>query len=317
LDFLFEDALLRLPHYTFTEEDYRATGEIDFGLALRKWATATGLDRKRSWILNVGGMWGGYPSIRSAKDFLRAMLLNSRDALRNVHQVNSLLIPGKLFVAVHLRTTGDGFTIPANDESVRGKFNIIIPGEWYLWVCEQLQNHFRDRIQFRIFTDRKNSLFNEAVSRFNPGQVEQTGLTECSDLLLMSQADVRVCSVSSFSLAASFLSGGPYLWYEPQLNLSQGHYTLWGDSGTQMPVTPHSSWKLPDIASVSERGTKIEKTSSLFLGTAMNIGDPLPEPLVRLLENKLKSHDPQTNLLEFGCLPVDLKSNSLTQVVGS
>jgi hypothetical protein len=38
-----------------------------------------------------------------------------------------------------------------------------------------------------------------------------------------------------------------------------------------------------------------------FLGTAMDINDPLPKSLVTLLDQKLCSHDPRTNLLEYGC----------------
>ncbi len=61
LDFLAEEALAHLPHHAFTESEYRATGEIDFGAAIRKWATTRGLKAKSSYIVSVEGMWGGYP----------------------------------------------------------------------------------------------------------------------------------------------------------------------------------------------------------------------------------------------------------------
>ena len=62
LDFLIEDLLSHLPHYAFTEEEYRSTGIVDFGSAIRQWAERK-LPRKRSFIVTVGGMWGGYGAI--------------------------------------------------------------------------------------------------------------------------------------------------------------------------------------------------------------------------------------------------------------
>src|SRR5579859_3262742 len=162
-DFLVEDGLLRLPHYEFTEADYRATGQVDFGTAVERWATAKGLAKKTSYIVSVEGMWGGYAAIRAAREFLYAQLLNSSDTLRNVFQITSGLSRSKLFVAVHMRSVSLGFTAPEPGENVRGKFNILVPGEWYLSVCEELQQKFGDRVQFHIFTDRPGPEFTEAV----------------------------------------------------------------------------------------------------------------------------------------------------------
>jgi hypothetical protein len=311
LDFLLEDALQCLPHYAFTEQDYQASGEIDFGSALKKWTTAKGIASKQSYIVSVDGMWGGYPSIRSARAFLLAKLLNSRNVLRNVHQITSRLSSGKLFVAVHMRSGGDGFIAPAAGEDIRGKFNILVPAKWYLWVCAALQERYRDAIQFRFFTDRRSAEFEEAVRRFNPGQAIQEGLTECSDLCLMAHADLRVCSVSSYSLAASFLSEGPYLWYEPQLSLSQGHYSLWGDCDFPGPVATYVSRSHGQTPDVDARRSATLEAPTVALGTAMNIGDPLPEDLVCLLDHRLSTRDRRTNLLEYGSIP---QSSELAEV---
>jgi len=303
LDFLFEDGLLRLPHYEFTEADYRATGEVDFGAAIERWATANGLTNKNSYIVSVEGMWGGYAAIRTARDFLHSQLLNSRDALRNVFQITSGVDCSKLFVVVHMRSTALGFTTPEPGKNVRGKFNILVPGDWYLSVCGELKRRFGDRIQFRIFTDRPGTEFNEAVRRFNPGQITQTGFTECSDLLVMAKADLRICSVSSYSLAANFLSNGPFVWYEPQLTLTDGYYSLWGEDESNRPAGRHASPM--DDGTLGSIATYVDTraTTSAALGIAMNIGDPLPEPLAALLEQKLSCHNPETNLLEFGSVP--------------
>jgi hypothetical protein len=314
LDFLLEDALQCLPHYIFTEQDYHATEEIDFGAALKKWATEKGIASKRSYIVSVEGMWGGYPSIRSARAFLLAQLLNSRDVLRNVYQITSRLNSGKLFVAVHMRSGGDGFVAPAAREDIRGKFNVLVPAKWYLWVCAALRDRYRDAIQFHFFTDRRSAEFEEAVRRFNPGQVIPEGLTECSDLCLMAHADLRVCSVSSYSLAASFLSEGPYLWYEPQLSLSQGRYSLWGDSSSPGSAATYISQADGQAPNRDARYSASWEAPFVALGTAMNIGDPLPENLMRLLDQRLSTRDRCTNLLEYGSIPQGVGLSQAFQV---
>jgi len=303
LDFVLEEMLLHLPHYTFSEQDYRDTGEVDFGTAIERWAAARGLTHKDSFIASVGGMWGGYASIHRSRSFLLAKLLNSRDALRNAYQIDSQHDRNKLFVAVHMRSGGDGFVGSKGSESARGKFNLLVPGEWYLWVCDALQQRFGSRIQFRFFTDRGGAAFDEAIRRFNPGQTVQHGLTECSDLLLMTQADLRVCSVSSYSLVASFLSGGAYLWYEPQLTLNRGIYSLWGDEKAQRAEDGLSARSAKYVSDAMASGSAGQDAPITFLGTAMDIGDPLPESLMNLLDQRLSSLDPRTNLLEYGCVP--------------
>jgi hypothetical protein len=303
LDFLLEDGLLRLPHYEFTEADFRAAGDIDFGVAIKRWADSKGLTNKSCYIVSVEGMWGGYVAIRTAREFLQSQLLTSRNALSNVFQITSGLDHSKLFVAVHMRSTEFGFITPEHEEDVRGKFNIFVPSEWYLSVCTRLQQRFGDRIQFHIFTDRPSPEFVEMVRRFNPGQITQTAFTECSDLLLMAQADLRVCSVSSYSLAANFLSDGPFVWYEPQLTLADGHYVLWGDRRAQL-LTDEPVPQKDDrtLGSVTVRKNP-RSTRSAVLGTAMNAGEPVPDALAALLEQKLSCHNPETNLLEYGSVP--------------
>ena len=297
LDVVLEEVFRRLPHHRFTEADYIATAQTDYRDAIEHWATAKGLGRSGSYIVSVGGMYGGYPAIHSARSFLSSKLLASRDALSNAFAVQSRLQRGKLFVAVHMRFGGD-FAEPAPGDDVRTKFNIRVPDEWYLWVCSELQKEFGDSVQFHFFTDRGGPGFDAAVNRFNPGQVRQAGLTECSDLLLMSQADLRVCSVSSYSLMASFLSGGPYLWYEPQLNLSDGLYSLWSHEPAQQLE-----------GSLSRRGRSyVEQQqgkgcATLALGVPMAVGDPLPRELLALFAQRLEVLEPRTNLLEYGAVP--------------
>jgi hypothetical protein len=305
LDFVLEDVLHRLPHHTFTESDYRATGELDFGRALEIWADMRGLTKRGSYLLTVEGMWGGYRAIHGARAFLLAQLASSRDALAKTYEIAAGLDRSKLFVAVHMRLARDGFNSPKPGDDVRGKFNIFVPAEWYLHVCGELKREFDNRIQFHIFTDRRGAEFDEAVRRFNPGQSVQDGLTECSDLLLMTQADLRVCSVSSYSLAASFLSGGAYLWYEPQLTLRDDVYSLWGNEAEQQAADSASSQAIAYAATLAG--------ATAFPGIAMQAGDPVPASLVQQLEQRLREKDPRTNLLDYGAIPATAAMQLWTQ----
>jgi len=298
LDFVFEDILKRLPHHESTYEDYLSTGEVDFGRAIAKWVKAKNIINRRTFVTSVGGMWGGYPSIRSARPFLWAKLLNSRDALKNVYEIASKLDRRKLFVAMHMRF-GSEFAVIEDGENPRGRFNVQIPGEWYLSLCESIRSEMGDAVQFHFFTDRGGPAFEEAVRRYNPGQTRQAGLTECSDLLLMSMADLRVCSISSYSLMASFLSDGLYIWYEPQLTYSDGLYTLWGmEEAQRMKGSPTS--QSVDLMKTIEPGSPWETS---FKGYAMETGSALPRGLVEQLHRKLLANDRSASLLEYGCLP--------------
>jgi len=298
LDFLIEDVLVRLPRYSFAERDYLESGELDFGKAIERWARKKGLTDRRSFIVTVDGMYGGYGSIYNARPFLWAKLLNSRDTIKNVYQIASRLDRQKLFVAVHMRFGGD-FARLAEGESARGRFNVFIPGEWYLNACQALQDQLGDCLQFHFFTDRGGPEFDEAVRRFNPGQTRQPGLTECSDLVLMAQADLRLCSISSYSMVASFLSGGPYLWYEPQLTYTDGLYSLWGMEHQQRLKSSPTN-----LSAMFTRG--IEPGSAWeaeFRGYSMKVRGALPSGLITQLRRRLLSKDPKASLLEYGCLP--------------
>jgi hypothetical protein len=294
LDFVAEEMLARLTPHRFTESDYRATGLLDFGDALEVWARTRGLERCGSHIVTVEGMWGGYRAIRRARGFLLSQLMHSRDALKNSFAATRR-DRNKLFVTVHMRAERDGFATPTEGEDVRGRFNIFVPGAWYLCVCEALRRAFGARVQFHFLTDKRDAVFEEAVRRFNPGQVQQTGLTECSDLLLMTEADLRVCSVSSYSLAACFLSDGPYLWYEPQLTLRDGAYSLWGSEREQQLEDSPTAQAMAYAATLED--------AAGFQGMAMRMGDPLPAGMVRMLEQRLAMKDLRTNFLDYGAIP--------------
>jgi hypothetical protein len=221
-----------LPRYRFTERDYIATGATSFDEAIRIWADALDLRQKRAWILEVDGMWGGYGPIMTARPFLRLQLMQARGSARNLFDFERVTPSEKIRIAVHIRL-GD-FDRAAPHDETRGKFNRSIPLEWYIAVCRELQAKLgKGVVSFTLLTDgtpEETALFER---EFTPYTSRHLHNTVCSDLLLLSSADLLVCSPSSFSMMAAFLSASPYIWFKPQLTVIGGFLSVWGHEPQQ------------------------------------------------------------------------------------
>jgi hypothetical protein len=296
LDFVGETILRSLPGKTFTEADYYSTGILDYGEAIGAWAKHNGLFDRRHFLVSVGGMYGGYHAISTARSFLWSQLLNSRNALSNIFKVHSKLDRRNLFVSIHMRLSGD-FSAAEGTRDVRSTFNLQIPIAWYRGICEDLRGRFKGRIEFCFFTDKETPEYLELVSEYNPEQIRCRELSECSDLLLMAASDLRICSVSSYSMAACFLSAGPYVWYEPQLHMEDGMYSLWGHELRQRdPEAPTAS---------SARYIKTAETTAelRFRGYPVRLDCSLPESLLERLEATFAEKDSRTDLMQYGCYP--------------
>jgi hypothetical protein len=129
----------------------------------------------------------------------------------------------------------------------------------------------------------------------------------------MSLADLRICSISSYSLMASFLSNGLYIWYEPQLTYADGLYTLWGMEDAQRTKGSPTSQSV-DLMKTVEPGSPWETG---FKGYAMRTGSALPRGLAEQLHRKLLANDRSASLLEYGCLPDWTMASLQTRSVAS
>jgi hypothetical protein len=298
LDFAGEALLRLLPLKAFTAADYYNTGIIDFGEAIQSWAESNGLARKSHFVVTVGGMYGGYLAIQSARSFLWSRLLNSRRTLSNMYKVQSHLDRAKLQVAIHMRLAGE-FAAAEEGRDIRTKFNTMVPGGWYRAICHALRREFAGQVQFCFFTDRETPEYLKLLSEFNPEQPRCRELSECSDLLLMASADLRVCSVSSYSLAACFLSGGPYLWYEPQLHLENETYSLWGHEELQRLSGS------PTVVSAAYVKAAAPDSRLEFQGYPVGIEGLLPAGLIQRLHATVAVKDSRTDLAQYGCYPLE------------
>jgi len=295
LDFLWEGLLSLLPTHDFTEADYQQSGEIDFGKAVLAWAANSKLIGRRFLIVRVGGMYGGYSAIARAKPFLLSKLLASRDALPNLVRAQAGFDPARLLVAVHVR--GGDFTEMPEDKSIRGQFCVRLPFFWFDRICESLRDQVGDKVQFWFCTDQQTPEYQALVQKYNPNQFGGQGLMECSDLLILASADLRICSVSSYSLAACFLGSGPFIWCKDQLQLINGAYSIWGNEPMQAaengPTRVNSEFANEQAA---------DGELHLVRGYPIGLEGILPAALIRHLNSLREMRDPRTDLIYYGAV---------------
>jgi hypothetical protein len=287
-----------LPTVRFNEEDYRRTGESDFGLAVRNWAQTSGVSRRTAFVLQVEGMWGGYYAIRHAKHFILSQLMSCGDALGALLTLQRRLRDDCLHVAVHVRR---GDFRPADPKaSYQGVFNRAIPGSWFNSTCRQLRAAFGAHVQFILLADSTNpdvAALAESLGAIVPTPSPCPG----GDLLNMTAADLLICSVSSFSLWGVVLSGAPYIWYRPQLSEQDGLLSIWGHEPTQQTGD-----------SVSDRNrrwvSETEQDSVLPRGIALDDEDELPAHVLEYLRLRLMMKRPETDLVHYGVIPSRVRS---------
>ena len=305
VDWVFHRALGKvLPAYTVTEADFRATGETDYGAAIRRFGEEKGLLRKKAWVLYAEGMWGGYHAIRSARPFVLGALHRARGVESNLYNLARQEKPGRLTVAVHIRLGDFAPADPALD--YRGRFNASIPLDWYMKTCRNLRDALGGHISFRLFSDGSPQTLKPFLDEFSPLTTWHQKDTVCSDFLAMANADLLVCSMSSFSFWAAFLSEKPYVVFEPSLQLHGELRSLWGH----------------EIAQQGESG--ITAQSALFVaghpgdlrfrGVPIGWDGAVPGDLAEHLRIEAALKFPQTDLVEYGV--ADVGTRCTTRIGG-
>jgi hypothetical protein len=227
-----------LPVVRFTEADYVAHGGGDVVVALRSFAESRGLFDRQAYVLSTSGMWGGMRHIAAARDFVASQLYLSRFAPGNLLRLRERLDARLPTVGIHVRL-GD-FAAAMAPGDYRGRFNVSLPLEWYRRVAESIHVQLQGRVQFLIVSDAapdKLGALSQGLPCIFSGDIPDS---DCSDLLALARTDLLVCSVSSFSVWAAFLSIRPYIWYEPNLHLHpEGFASIWGhEAGQQTENSP-------------------------------------------------------------------------------
>ncbi|WP_306190782.1 hypothetical protein [Streptomyces sp. MK5] len=264
-----------------TDEMFRSTGESDYGAAVSALDAEFGWSKRRSLVLLHEGMSGGFQGIARARNFLRHELL--RHPRMDSHRPAS---PApQLHVAVHARL-GD---FHADRTGPRpGVFNACLPTDWYRSVLTAVRTHFGDAMRVDVMSDdpaRAARILPE-WSRSSPAP--QSSL---EDLSVMADADLLICSVSSFSMLAAFLSDAPYLWYRPHLGEMNGFLSVWGHEDHQRAC--------PTTANI-EVESRDDMSSLPTRGVPMDLDEDLPDWLTEFLATKLALKRRSADLIHNG-----------------
>jgi hypothetical protein len=121
----------------------------------------------------------------------------------------------KIQVAMHVRL-GDFVPQVAVDQ-YRKVANASLPIEWFCNVATALRQAFADDWQLLLITDGRAEQLAPLTSAFRCITTADMTHNDCSDVLALAAADLLVCSASTYSSLAAFLSESPYLWFAPSL----------------------------------------------------------------------------------------------------
>lgn len=253
LDFLRPYALRALlPTYRFSEAAFVATGERDYGKAVVAYAHRHRLWNKRAFLLLTDGLWGEFYAIRSAAPYVLRTLYATHHTLENLYHYEKLTADRPLVVAVNIRL-GD-FAVPTADTDFRGLWNTRIPLEWYIRVCRSLREALGDKVTFYLVTDGPETELRVFLGEFSPITHFDRTNADISNLLVMAQADALVCSISSYSEWAAFLSKAPYVWYRPHLRRVGEYETIWGSLGEDPELLTPDDGRHPRGIAVGDDG---------------------------------------------------------------
>lgn len=286
-----------LPIIHFGEADYLRHGGGNVADAFRYFADTHHLHRRTAYVVVTEGMWGGYRHIAAARQFITATLYQSRFAPANLLRLAQRLDQQKLIVAMHIRL-GDFSAAVSDHDAYRGKFNRALPLDWYRNIAYSIIDTLGDQVQFLIISDGSTEQLKTLTDGLPTVSTSDIADSDCSDLLALAEADLLVCSVSSFSSMAAFLSTAPYLWFEPNLQRHDGRaYSIWGhepaqqcsDSATQQAIGKMAG----EGAHVSGRGVPVA------------IDGVVPAELLHRLMTQKAHRLLDSDLVQYGVVPMN------------
>lgn len=294
-DWLLHKGLERvLPVVEFTESDYIRHGAGDFLDAFSTFAEENNLYHRNNYLLVTEGMWGGYRHISAAKDFVYSTLYQSKFAAKNLLTIKARLNQNKLVVAMHIRL-GDFSAATPNISDYRGKFNIALPLDWYRNIAKNITKQIGDNVQFLIISDGTDAQLKPLLDEIPAITTNDIPDSDCSDLLALAQADLLVCSVSSYSAWAAFLSDAPYIWFEPNLQKhKEGYYSIWGHETAQKADTGFTKKAiLNSVQSTKESGR----------GIPVSLNGKLQKALFERILSHNQKPSIDADLVQYGVVP--------------
>lgn len=238
-------------------------------------------------VFHTSGMAGGYYGIRRARDYLRNAITKPSHVATDAYKIAARLSPEKLTVAMHIRA-GDFLANP--DGPAPGQFNTMLPIDWYYAIGTNLRAAFRDSIEFIIFTDdESNPKIAALAAELQAIPLPPRSKPLLSDIHQMMTADLLVCSVSSLSMFAAFVSNKPYIWYGPHLGrVGKGLRSIWGHEPKQM------------VGLTAANADNYGKDPLVTRGNPVEEAGILPDGLIRQLGYAMDMKNQARDLLMYG-----------------
>ena len=274
------------------------------------YAEAKGLSSRAAYVLWVEGMWGGYHAIENAKPFVSSVLYGSKHTVSNLWDTKKRIRADSLVVAVHIRL-GD-FNAASEVVDYRGQFNVSIPLSWYVAVSRTLRNAFGKAVQFVLLSNGNHDVLSDYMAEFEPVVTTHQNYTVCSDLLTMANADLLICSVSSYSMWAAFLSEQSYIWYKPNLQIHEHCFSLWGHEAQQAVTGGVTASNISQLGGLSQG---FPKEALLPRGIPMTEDDEIPVEMLKYLDAKLKLKAAPSDLVRYGVVPMTIEQSPALKLV--
>ena len=199
-----------IPNAHFGYEEYLQMGQQDVGeAALQFLERYSSTNPSQPLYLTVDGAWGRYKAIPSMRPWLNTFIRTHEPSIQRVTRIQSYIPTNRVRVGVHIRMGNFSRRHPEYD--VRAGERITrLPMDWYMQVCDLIRQTC-DPV-FILTSDGTESELKPFLDRFNPIHTLGQQYHDLVDLMLLSEADLLVCSNSSYSRLAAFLSDRPFIW---------------------------------------------------------------------------------------------------------
>ena len=284
-----------LPNIEFTEKDFYDYGGGSLTLAVNNFSEKHRLSERNSWVVTTKGMWGGCRHILEARDYMRSILYLSQYTQANLAKIRARLAPEKITIVMHVRL-GD-FKNSNNILNYQGAFNTSLPLEWYMNIARNIREKLNDKAQFIIISDGNGEEIKPLIDCCDGIITNDIPNSDISDLIMLVEADLLVCSVSSYSVWGAFLSDAPYLWFEPQLQRIGGFYSIWGHESRQQQKQMMTILKTKEIES--------EEITLNPRGIPVAMDGIVPNSLIEvLLNNYEKKRSIYYDLINYGLVKI-------------
>jgi len=259
LDWLHRSLLISLlPTHVFDEEQYVATGVLDFVEAVRVYADRHNLLTRLAFVFVTGEMWGGMSILRPAFPFVRRVLYSAEGTVQNLSSLHLRIPSGSIVIAIHVRRGEFTAEIPDPSQPLWSQWNWALPLDWYIQVCRSIVEQLDVPHSFVLFTDGSPEELQPLIRDVGPITLFDQEMNVCSDLLAMAAADLLICSRSSFSIWAAALSDSPYIWPADSLYSGPDYRAIW-DHGEPTVSQENPTRQRP-------RGVPVDSSSAVPYG---------------------------------------------------